>query len=156
MEGLDTIRSYSAEAERMLGLALVDAGLSLYTGRIALPYDLFFDAMPSSHLQFLDELQLSFATEDCLCSHAGVAPALALEHQTANTLVWGSSDFPSAYRGATTIVYGHWNDAVLDERQWPQPNIRANTIGVDTIASGVLTAIRLPDRRVFQSAKHAA
>jgi hypothetical protein len=29
-----------------------------------------------------------------------------------------------------------------------------NTIGIDTIGHGVLTAIRLPDRQLFQSSLH--
>jgi hypothetical protein len=34
------------------------------------------------------------------------------------------------------------------------PKVVANTIGIDTIAHGVLTAIRMPDRRVFQSGRY--
>ena len=49
------------------------------------------------------------------------------------------------------MVYGHWNNATLDANGWPSPLILGNTIGIDTIGFGVLTAIRLPDRRVFQS-----
>jgi hypothetical protein len=35
-------------------------------------------------------------------------------------------------------------------------DIHGNRPALDTIAHGVLTAIRLPDRRVFQSARYAA
>ena len=40
---------------------------------------------------------------------------------------------------------------VLQPDGWPRPRITANTIGLDTISRGVLSAIRLPDRTVFQS-----
>jgi len=29
-----------------------------------------------------------------------------------------------------------------------------NTVGIDTISHGVLTAIRMPDRRVFQGGRY--
>jgi hypothetical protein len=35
-----------------------------------------------------------------------------------------------------------------------RPALRGRTIGLDTISHGVLTAIRLPDRRIFQSGRH--
>ena len=44
----------------------------------------------------------------------------------------------------TTIAVG---DAVLDADRRPAP-----MIGVDTMSHGVLTAVRLADQRVFQSA----
>jgi hypothetical protein len=39
---------------------------------------------------------------------------------------------------------------------WPMPAIVGRTVGIDTIAHGVLTALRLPEHRVFQSARHDA
>ena len=70
--------------------------------------------------------------------------------------MWGASGFPDKYSGADTIVYGHWNNAVFDVTGWPGPNIQERTIGIDTIAHGVLTAIRMPDRTVFQSDRYEA
>jgi hypothetical protein len=52
------------------------------------------------------------------------------------------------------VVYGHWNDATLDHHGWPAPRVIGNTIGIDTISFGVLTAVRLPDRQVFQSEQY--
>jgi hypothetical protein len=46
------------------------------------------------------------------------------------------------------------NNATLNAKGWPSPTALGQTIGIDTIAHGVLTAIRLPDRRVFQSARY--
>jgi hypothetical protein len=44
---------------------------------------------------------------------------------------------------------------VLDDDGWPAPRIVGNTIGIDTISHGVLTAIRMPERRIFQSTRHS-
>jgi hypothetical protein len=53
-------------------------------------------------------------------------------------------------------VYGHRNNAVVSADGWPSPAILGRTIGIDTISHGVLTAVRLPDGRVFQSARFKA
>jgi diadenosine tetraphosphatase ApaH/serine/threonine PP2A family protein phosphatase len=155
MEGLSTVRSYSADADRILREALAERGLQLYIGRCSLPYEAFFDALPSSHRAFLSALTLCFESQDCICTHAGLDPQVAhLQDQPASTLVWGHASFPDAYRGAQTVVYGHWNNAVVDEQGWPTPRIVGNTIGIDTISHGVLTAIRMPDRTIIQSSRH--
>ena len=157
MEAVDTVRSYSPEAERTLRAALGKAGLRLYLGRCALPYEVFFDAVPPSHRAFFAQLWPCFQNGDCICTHAGLDPRVtALADQTLESLVWGNATFPTDYRGEPTVVYGHWNNADLGADGWPTPRIAGNTIGIDTISHGVLTAIRMPDRRVFQSARYAA
>jgi serine/threonine protein phosphatase 1 len=157
MEALETIRSYSTEAEHALRKALARAGLQLYIGRCELPYGVFFDSVPASHRTFFSELALCFQTPDCICTHAGLNPQVAhLPDQSPASLLWGHEAFPAEYCGEATVVYGHWNNADLDERGWPRPRIVGNTIGIDTISHGVLTAIRIPDRRVIQSSRHCA
>ena len=69
-------------------------------------------------------------------------------------MIWGASNFPEGYDGAELVVYGHWNNAVLDANGWPAPAKVQRTIGIDSISHGVLTAIRLPDQRVFQSGRY--
>ena len=59
--------------------------------------------------------------------------------------MWGAKDFlDSQYDWGKPVVFGHW--------QMSEPLLQANKIGIDTGAykSGVLTAIRLPDREIFQ------
>lgn len=155
MDGLDTIRSYSPEAVHTLRDALGGAGLQLYQGRCALPYDVFFDAVPSSHKEFFDQLALSLQNDDGIFTHAGLDPRVTdFAEQTPASLIWGHAKFPDEYWGDKPVVYGHWDDADSDARGWPLPRIGLNTIGIDTISYGVLTAIRMPDRRVFQSARY--
>jgi hypothetical protein len=71
-------------------------------------------------------------------------------------LIWGASGFSEQYDGPETVVYGHRNNAVLNAEGWPSPAMIGQTIGIDTISHGVLTAVRLPDGRVFQSARWEA
>jgi serine/threonine protein phosphatase 1 len=156
MEAFQTIRSYSPEAEQILRAAKSAAGGAVYMEDCTLPYDALFDAMPRTHLEFFQSLLLFHRTADCLCVHAGIDPRVpADEPQQARAMVWGVNAFPDRYTGAETIVYGHRNNADLDEYGWPGPRFTGNTIGIDTISHGVLTAIRLPDGCVFQSGLYA-
>jgi serine/threonine protein phosphatase 1 len=155
MDALETIRSYSLEAERALLDALERTGLGLYLGRTKLPYGAFFDAMPEAHRTFFAGLALSFRRDGCIFTHAGLNPRLAsLADQPADSCIWGDAEFPDAYTGDETVVYGHWNNATVDSDGWPRPRAIGNTIGIDTIAHGILTAIRLPDREVIQSRRY--
>jgi serine/threonine protein phosphatase 1 len=155
MEAFDTIRSYSPDAEGHLRRELERAGLGLVTGRVHIPYDVFFSRVPSRHVDFFQNLQPFCRTSDAVCVHGGIDPRGGdVEEQDRETLLWGTDDFPAQYRGKDLIVYGHANNAVFNGAGWPEPNVFDGTIGIDTIAHGVLTAIRLPDRRIFQSRRH--
>jgi len=155
MEAFDTIRSYSIDAEAALRQAAQTAGPALYLEQCALPYDVFFASMPAEHVAFFESLRPYHRTVDCLCSHGGLDPAVAdLDAQPGRNFMWGATGFPDRYRGADVVVYGHWNNAAVNADGWPEPLVVGNTIGIDTIAFGVMTAIRLPDRRVFQSARY--
>jgi hypothetical protein len=82
-----------------------------------------------------------------------LSPTVVNRHATRS--YWGTRGFPDKYEGAETVVYGHWNNAVLNgDNGWPAPRIVGRTIGIDTISHGVLTAIRLPEQQVFQSARY--
>ena len=154
MQPLDTIRSYSPAAADELRRAARLAGTMLYLGSCELPYGVFFDAMPASHRAFFEELRTHYQCDDCVCAHAGIDTSLPIDMPLAhpyNSLVWGVRGFPREYAGETVIVYGHRNNAELDDDEWPHPAIRGQTFGIDTIAHGVLTAMRFPDRRIFQS-----
>jgi serine/threonine protein phosphatase 1 len=157
MEAWDTIRSYSIDAERALRDAVAGAGLGFFLGMSALPYEVFFDAVPKAHLEFFRGLGIFHESADCLCVHGGLDPAIAcVADQPRDSLIWGTDAFQLRYDGAATVVYGHWNNAEVGADRWPRPRILGHTIGVDTIAHGVLTAVRLPDRQVFQSARYEA
>ena len=154
-DAFKTIESYSREAADALRAAIADARGAHYGNGYALPYRLFFDSMPESHVQWFDRLRVSHRTAHCFCAHGGVDPAVtAPDQQTRHDLIWGGSGFPERYEGPDTIVYGHHNNARLTADGWPMPAISGRTIGVDTIAHGVLTAVRLPGGDIFQSGRH--
>jgi serine/threonine protein phosphatase 1 len=155
MEAFETIRSYSFDAADVLRDAVSKAGSELYMGRCALPYEAFFECVPQVHIDFFESLRLYYQSPDCVCAHGGLDPRVTVvQAQTRQALIWGTAGFPNQYEGKETVVYGHCNNADLNTDGWPAPRMLKRTIGIDTIAHGVLTAIRLPDQRVFQSARY--
>ena len=150
-----TIRSGSPEAADALEAAKSASRGGVYRDDYPLPYDLFFDAMPASHLDWFERLQVSYRSADCFCSHGGVDPEVAdLSKQERHPLIWGGTGFPERYTGQDTVVYGHHNNAVLNEEGWPMPAISGRTIGIDTVKPGVVTAVRMPAGDIIQSARH--
>jgi len=157
MEGFDTIRSYSESAARTVREAMVALGPALYLERHPLPYDEFFRCVPDEHMKFFKSLRLSHRTADCVCTHGGIDPQVSeVENQVRDALIWGAGSFPDGYGGAEIIVYGHHNNAIVTADGVSVPAVIGRTIGIDSIAQGVLTAIRLPDSTLFQSARHDA
>lgn len=157
MDAWPTIESYSPAAAEDLRAQAREARGRLYEVGCHFPYERFFATMPTEHVAFFEGLRSCHRTADCLCVHAGINPAVAtLDDQSERTLVWGWDDggFPGSYEGTETIVYGHRNNPEVDATGWPHPRIIGQTIGLDTSHHGVVTAVRLPDRRVFQSGRH--
>ena len=152
MEGFTTIESYSRAAADTLRAARKAAGLELYTGRVALPYDVFFDAMPASHVQFFEALGRYHRSPEAFCSHGGCDPAAGpLDAQTEHDLVWGRRAFLDSFAGPDFVVYGHWSNAVAGESGTWLPARAPFSLGLDTSAHGIVTAVRLPDMEVFQA-----
>jgi serine/threonine protein phosphatase 1 len=155
MEAFETIRSYSPEAETLLHAELERAGTRLIFDHVRIPYEIFFNQVPADHLRFLEDLKPLWRTPEAICVHGGIDPCCGnLEDQDKEDLLWGADTFPSQYLGRDLIVYGHRNDGIINQYGWPEPNVSGRTIGIDTISHGILTAIRLPEGRVFQSRRH--
>ena len=155
MDGYDTIRSYSPDAARIIRDAQKAAVLDVYLERAPLPYGVFVDSMPQAHRAFFDNLRPYYRGADGICVHGGLDVRIRrVEDQDLHACMWGTDGFPEDYRGRDLVAYGHRNNAELDGDGWPRPRIIGSTIGLDTIAHGVLTAMRLSDRRLFQSARH--
>lgn len=109
----------------------------------------FRQHFPSDHLSIIRETAIFHATETTLISHAGIDTDFPLDF-TSQRLIDGdpgifqfSGEWPRP-----TVVMGHYLQASQ------QPLISANLIAIDTgcgtLAGAPLTAIRLPDRTVFQ------
>jgi serine/threonine protein phosphatase 1 len=154
MDALETVKSYSEEIAGHFQQALDEYGARLFTVRIPLPYGALFDAMPPEHLEFFRQLKPYHQADGVICAHGGVNLEGLVHPVDVNDCVWGPPGFPKQYSGTQSIVYGHWNNASVEDDGSVQPCILPNrTYGIDTISHGILTALRLPDGKIFQSAK---
>jgi serine/threonine protein phosphatase 1 len=116
--------------------------------------DLLLQRMPSSHLRFMERLELMLVVGDYAFVHAGVHPGTDLRGQRESDLLWIRRDFlDDEGPFEKVIVHGHsWTDA--------EPRVLPHRIGIDTGAycTGVLTAVRLdgPDIGLVQARGPAA
>ncbi len=100
------------------------------------------ERLPRRHIEFLEELELSYETGDYLFVHAGVRPSVPLDRQIADDLLWIREPFLSSRRDlGKVVVHGHTVEA--------EPSVRANRIGIDTGAcwTGRLTCLVLEEGR---------
>ena len=152
MQGFATVESYSPAAAEELIRTVEAAGPRLLLEKVALPYDAFFEAMPREHVEFFRTLKVFHRTADAVCVHGGLDPRRGpVETQTRHALIWGTDTFLADYAGPDLVMYGHWDNSVRGDHGRRAPAVGRASIGIDTISYGVLTAFRLPDRRVFQS-----
>lgn len=98
----------------------------------------FAQALPDSHLKFLEGLGLNCVIGDYVFVHAGLRPGVPLSDQVPADLLWIRNEFLDAQEPfGKVVVHGH-----TPERK---PVVRENRIGIDTAAvfTGCLTALRL-------------
>jgi serine/threonine protein phosphatase 1 len=152
MEGFSTVASYSEEVADLIRTELKRKATELVLEPTPLSYDRFLEVIPDSHMAFYRELAAYHRTGKYVLVHAGVSENyVAVEQEPERTLRWGCPSFPDCYVGDDTIVYGHTPTDSDDDLGRPAIRVHGNTIGIDTIQSGILTAVRLPEMDVIQS-----
>ena len=155
MKGLSTIGSYSKSAELSLREEMQRIGPPLIIDSLPLDYSLFFREVPQSHKEYFKRMVDFHRTESVVFVHGGVSVAYsAVENEEGHSLRWGHNEFPDDYRGPDTIIYGHWSGKAVLSDGVPNPYEKNNTICLGTIKYGVLTAVRMPDRKLFQSNRY--
>jgi len=113
---------------------------------------------PESHTKFLNELRLLYETDEYIFVHAGIKLVYInniwkyadSSEQNIESLLW-SREFHrfgrTVYKGPKTVIFGHT----------PYNKIRytSHAICIDTGAGypqgGILSCIRLPDKKIFQA-----
>lgn len=95
---------------------------------------------------WLEQTCIEYEDEYAYYVHAGVTPGQPVERTADFYKMWGVRGFfESDYDWGKPVVFGH--------KQLPEPLLQPNKIGVDTGAfrTGRLTAVRLPDRQIFEA-----
>jgi serine/threonine protein phosphatase 1 len=96
------------------------------------------EAVPPSHRQFLEQLEICVVRGDYLFAHAGVRPGAPLDQQSEQDLLWIRDDFlRNERRLDKVIVHGH--------TPAEEAYVGVHRIGLDTgaYATSLLTAIKL-------------
>jgi Calcineurin-like phosphoesterase len=120
----------------------------------------YFDAvdfaLPPEHEKFFSELRMYHVEGQYAFVHAGLSRDVlrlsdiqyALEHERPRNLLWQRATASLPHNLGVTVIYGHTPMPDMQVR-WNLPY----SVGIDTGAAygGPLTAIRLPDERLFQS-----
>jgi serine/threonine protein phosphatase 1 len=114
-------------------------------------WDDFGGNIPVEIGQWLAGTVIEYEDEHAYYVHAGITPGQPVWRTPGFLKLWGARGFlESSYNWGKPVVFGHW--------QLPEPLIQPNKIGIDTGAyeTGILTAVRLPDRTIFQSRRNVA
>jgi serine/threonine protein phosphatase 1 len=131
--GVETLRSYGVVPPEP------DDQASCFRAR-----DLLLQRMPSSHLRFLERLELMLVIGDYAFVPAGVQPGVDLRGQREEDLLWIRREFLEDQGPfEKIIVHGHsWTDN--------KPQILPHRIGLDTgaYATGVLTGVKLDGEEI--------
>lgn len=160
MSGLSTVRAYSADAAEELESALRERREQLRARNTEwqpLPYQRFFDALPKPHLEFLTGgLDLIYEHNGIVCTHAGLDPLKPLDQQTETDLLQ-CNPVPlfRSWPGPQTLVVGHTPTESIDPSSIGKPLLRQDVVCLDTnpASTGVLSAIRFPERTLIQVGK---
>jgi serine/threonine protein phosphatase 1 len=107
--------------------------------------------IPDSHLAFVRRLATSYLRPPYLFVHAGVVPALELEEQRTEDMLWIRQEFIFApHRLSATVVFGHTPmRAVMVDLPYK--------LGIDTglVYGGKLTCVELNEGVLYQVHRHS-
>ena len=157
MDGFSMMESYSSDFTEELRQVFRNLGVKIFTEPQANEklYQYFFHKiMPEDHLHFFTNLQNYYENEYCICVHAGLDANLPLAEQQEQDLLWSlPGNFLQTWQGEKVLVMGHQGTHSVDEAMWGKPSVTEKVVLLDTSCyeTGVLTAIRFPDRKIFQA-----
>jgi serine/threonine protein phosphatase 1 len=107
--------------------------------------------IPDPHLEFVKRLATSYLRPPYLFVHAGVVPALELEEQRVEDMLWIRQEFIfSPHRLGATVVFGHTPmRAVMVDLPYK--------LGIDTglVYGGKLTCIELTEGVLYQVGRNS-
>jgi len=154
MEGLKTIESYSKNAADIIKKEMKIKGPSIIMDNFSLPYNVFFDIVPSSHIELIESMVDYYEDEQCICVHAGIsAKNERIEDMDTKKMKWGFEGFPEQYKKSKTVIYGHWSSKAKSENGKIIPYKVNKTICIDTQKYGILSVFVVPENMLISISK---
>ncbi len=104
--------------------------------------------LPDEHLMFFKQLLPYYETENYIFVHAGLKPGVSITCQREEDLLWIRGEFIfSDFNFGKRVIFGHTSMKSF------MPYFDKNKIGIDTgaVYGGVLTAIMLPEEKIFNA-----
>jgi hypothetical protein len=165
MQGFPTVRSYAPELESRLRDEINQQhGGSLGERiQVSVSAEDFWAHVPDDHVHFLHRLRRYHVEREgggidphgYLFAHAGIDPTVSrLEDQTEEALFWqNTAALIETWHGPETLVVGHVGTHRVLGSLRGEVLLLPHLIMLDTgcPGTGVLSAVQLPDRKVFQA-----
>jgi serine/threonine protein phosphatase 1 len=154
MEGLRTIKSYSAKVENELRQELRKYGMDIINDHKPISYDKFFSILPKEHLELFSSLKDYHIENDYVFVHAGISiDEEDINKMDPKKLRWGFEGFPEHYTGKRKVIYGHYSRKAKRVNDKIIPYVRNNTICIDTSGFGILSYFITPNNKMIQIGK---
>lgn len=139
--GIQTAQSYGVVLNEGGGAWFGRSEAALRQGHAAL-----VEAVPKSHVDFLQSLAFSLTFGDFFFCHAGIRPGIALESQSTQDLIWIRDVFHN-HSGLHPKIVVHGHTPV------PEAEVMVNRVNIDTLAyqTGNLSALVVDgaDKRIL-------
>jgi serine/threonine protein phosphatase 1 len=126
-------------------------GLSAYAGMDDSDLlEKFKAAVPPKHMEFYRRLKLIHEDENCICVHAGLDPLYPKERDPEMLLRIRNGFIKSNVNFGKPVVFGH------TPQESGVPYQDKFKIGIDTgcFATGIMTAVMMPEKQFFQTERH--
>jgi len=105
-------------------------------------------SIPDTHLSFFHSLKNIYVTDNYVFVHAGLKPGVSIDCQQEEDLLWIRGEFIfNDFDFKKKVIFGH------TPMKSHQPFFDKNKIGIDTgaVYGGFLTAIELPEEKIYQA-----
>ncbi|ANU15247.1 Serine/threonine protein phosphatase [Planococcus halocryophilus Or1] len=108
------------------------------------------------HVEFIQEMDHYYETDDYIFVHAGVQPGVPPQETDPYLLIWIRQEFHAGYSGNKTVIFGHTPTFVLRGTKNYDVYFGNNQIiGIDggAVYGGQLNCLELPSRKVYSVRK---
>ncbi len=112
-------------------------------------------SIPKNHMDFYNNLQLYYETDDFIAVHAGLDPNISdLKDQPIDDMLWiRDRFFRNIKKWPKTVIFGHTPSHFISRDNPIYIDEGRNIIGIDSgiIYGKTISCLRWPDKKIFSS-----